>query len=105
MRLDAQRLPARLHKRSSSRKYKRGYFTLPHAIWGDVVAVVTAVTAGTPGSFTPAGAKPANLSALQALGALGQSTAWTAGQYVVLLDGTEAYWSGVATGWLVGRKP
>ena len=102
-RLDTQRQPNRFHARSSSRKHVRGYFSLPHPIWGDKVAAITGVTAGAPGSFAPAGAKPANLNALQQGGAYGQSTAWTTGQYVVLGDGTEAYWSGTA--WVGGRKP
>lgn len=73
--------------------------------WGPAVpggAAPTGVTAGTPGEFTPAGsATPADLTALQALGALGQTTAWTTGQYVVLGDASEAHWTGTA--WAVGR--
>jgi hypothetical protein len=64
------------------------------AIPGAAVAP-TGVTAGTPGSFTPAGATvPADLTALQALGALGQTTAWTTGQSVVLGDSSSAHWDG-----------
>jgi hypothetical protein len=63
----------------------------------------TGVTAGSPGAFTPANATaPANLAALQALGALGQSAAWTAGQYVVLGDGSYATWGGAA--WAAATK-
>jgi hypothetical protein len=61
----------------------------------------TGVTAGTPGSFT--GAVPANLAALQALGALGSTTAWTVGQSVALGDSSTAYWGGVA--WIAGVAP
>lgn len=57
----------------------------------------TGVTAGKPGAFTPANATaPADLAALQALGSLGQAAAWTAGQYVVLGDGSYATWNGTA---------
>jgi hypothetical protein len=66
--------------------------------WGPAIpgsVAVTGATAGTPGTFTPAGATaPANLAALQALGALGQTTAWTTGQYVVLGDASQAHWDG-----------
>jgi hypothetical protein len=65
---------------------------------------VTAITAGSPGTLTPSEAtRPANLGALTDLGALGNSTAWTSGQYVVLRDGSEAYWDG--NSWEYGRKP
>ena len=69
--------------------------------WGPAVpgAVTTAVTAGAPGSFT--GGTPATLAALQSLGALGQTAAWTTGQYVVLGDSSEAHWNGTA--WESGR--
>jgi len=67
-------------------------------------AAPTGVTEGTPGSFTPAGEVPANLAALQALGALGESsTAWALGSYVVLGDGSHAYWNGTA--WVAGEAP
>lgn len=56
----------------------------------------TGATTGTPGSFTPLGADvPADLAALQALGALGQTTAWATGEYVTLGTGT-AHWDGSA---------
>lgn len=52
------------------------------------------VTAGSPGAFSiPV---PADLAALQALGDLGQTTAWTTGQYVDLADFTVAHWDGSA---------
>lgn len=105
-RLDNQRKPGRLHKRTS-RPYRRGYKIVPHPLWGDswvAVSDPTGVTAGSPGAFTPTGAKlPANLAALQALGPLGQTTKWAITQRVVLADASEAYWSG--TVWLVGRAP
>jgi hypothetical protein len=61
------------------------------------------VTAGSPGSFggpgTSAPTTPANLAALKAdaeIGTVGYAphAAWTAGQYVVLGDGSRAYWNG-----------
>lgn len=55
----------------------------------------TGATPGTPGSFTPSGSTlPYDLGDLQALGDLGETTGWTTGQYVVLGDGTNAYWDG-----------
>lgn len=67
------------------------------------------VTAGTPGSFTPAGATaPANLAALKADPVVGDagtakptSTPWTTGQYIVLGDASNAHWSGTA--WVTGK--
>lgn len=104
-RLEAQRRSRRLHQRANSRWYVRGYTTVPHPPWGDVggsanpppIVVATGVTAGSPGSFTPAGATPpANLTAINLRGALGQTVAWTTGQYVILGDGSNAYWNGTA---------
>jgi hypothetical protein len=65
---------------------------------------VTGITAGTPATLTPSDAtRPADLGALTDLGALGNTTAWTTGQYVVLADASEAYWDG--NSWEYGRKP
>lgn len=65
---------------------------------------VTAITAGTPATLTPTGAnRPADLAALVALGAKGNTTRWTVGQYLVLGDGTDAYWNG--TTWVAGIAP
>ncbi|HKP09045.1 MAG TPA: Ig-like domain-containing protein [Microbacterium sp.] len=62
------------------------------------------VVAGSPGSFTPDYARlPGNLNELRSMGALGQTTAWTAGQYVSLGDGSQAYWDAAA--WQSGRAP
>jgi hypothetical protein len=64
-----------------------------------VVVTATGVTAGIPGYFTPAGAQSvANLAAMTGLVA-SPTTAWTAGQYVVLKDNTIAKWS--STAWVV----
>ncbi|WEK60503.1 MAG: hypothetical protein P0Y60_14475 [Candidatus Microbacterium colombiense] len=60
----------------------------------------TGATAGTPGAFTPSGATvPANITALRALGDLGQTTAWTTGQYIVIGTG-QVSWDG--TDWKTG---
>jgi hypothetical protein len=59
----------------------------------------TGATAGTPGSFTPAGATvPANLAALQSASpavVASPLTAWTTGQSVTLGTGS-AHWAGSA---------
>jgi hypothetical protein len=47
--------------------------------------------------------RPADLGALTDLGALGNTTAWPTGNYVVLADGSEAYWD--SNSWELGRKP
>lgn len=65
---------------------------------------LTGITAGTPATLTPSnGTRPASLAALTDLGALGNTTAWLAGQYIVLRDGSEAHWDG--NSWEYGRKP
>ena len=53
-RLDLQRLPSRLHRRVNSRKYRRGYRTLPHAVWGDNFGPVGSAGAISLASVTPA---------------------------------------------------
>lgn len=64
--------------------------------------VPTGATAGEPGAFTPSTATiPYNFAALQDLGALGQGSAWAAGEYVVLGDTTFASWDG--TDWASGE--
>jgi hypothetical protein len=56
----------------------------------------TGATAGTPGTWTPAGsAVPADLAAANALG-LTLGAAWPAGSYVVLGDASQAHWDGLA---------
>lgn len=108
-RLEAQRRSRRLHARANSRWYKRGYTTIPHPPWGDVggsanppaIILATGATPGTPGTWTPAGASaPANLITIQARGALGQTTAWTVGQFNILGDGSNVFWNGTA--WAAG---
>lgn len=65
---------------------------------------LTGIVAGIPATLAPTnGNRPANLTALQALGALGNTSHWLINQYVSLLDGNEAYWNGTA--WTAGRAP
>jgi hypothetical protein len=65
----------------------------------------TGASAGTPGSFTPAGAAPpADLAALQGGGVTASPvTVWTTGQSVKLGDASDAHWSGTA--WVTGLAP
>lgn len=71
---------------------------------GLAVQAPTGVTAGAPGAFVPSVARlPADLAALNDLGALGQTTAWTVGQYVELDDESDAYWDG--EDWQEGTAP
>lgn len=65
------------------------------------VAAPTGVTPGTPGEFIPATAVPANITTLRSIGALGQTAAWTTGQYVVLGNAAEVSWDGAD--WKTGR--
>jgi len=65
--------------------------------------LATGATAGTPGSFTPAGcAVPTTLGDVTGLAA-DPATAWTTGQSVVLGDGSDASWNGTA--WVAGLAP
>lgn len=71
---------------------------------GDTFIVTpTAVSAGSPGAWTPATQAPNNLTQLRSLGALGQTVAWTVGQHVILDDTTHAYWDGDS--WEAGNAP
>jgi hypothetical protein len=68
----------------------------------------TGATAGTPGTFTPAGARaPLNVANIQggvpnAVTAT-PATPWTTGQRIVLRDGSLACWTG--SGWVGGAAP
>jgi hypothetical protein len=65
--------------------------------------VATGATAGTPGSFTPAGAvAPANLAAMTGITA-SPATAWTTGQHVILGDNSHCHWDSAA--WAAGDAP
>lgn len=63
--------------------------------------VSTKATAGTPGSFN--NDPPYNITEINKLGPLGNTTPWTTGQRVVLGDATLASWSGVS--WVGGPAP
>lgn len=65
--------------------------------------VATGATAGTPGVWTPSGAEaPEDLLTLQSRGIIASpSEAWSAGQYVVLGDESEAHWDGDS--WVEGK--
>lgn len=58
--------------------------------------LATSATAGTPGVFLPNGSSvPADLAGLQASSITADpTTAWTAGQHIELLDGSQAHWDG-----------
>jgi len=64
------------------------------------VVVATGATAGTPGTFTPAGAAaPANLAAMTGKTA-NPATNWVTGQYMLLGDASKCNWNGTA--WVAG---
>lgn len=63
---------------------------------------IVSISAGDPGTYNPSNAtRPANLADLQDLGALGNTDAWDANEYITLRDNTEAYWDGDS--WVEGR--
>lgn len=87
-----------------------GYYeqSYPPSVWAPPEPpeppAATGATAGTPGTFTPAGSTPpANLAALEGVVAPTPATAWTAGQFVVLGDGSYAHWDGDS--WESGATP
>lgn len=66
----------------------------------DGAIAATGATAGSPGSFTPAGAAaPADLAGMAGIVAT-PATAWTSGQHVVLGDASQTNWNG--TTWVTG---
>ena len=70
-----------------------GYFT----------GKATGANAGTPGAWTPAGSQPPYALADAAGKTATPATLWTTNQYVVLGNGTNAYWNGTA--WAAGKAP
>lgn len=69
----------------------------------EVGVAATGATAGTPGTYTPANSYgPDDLAAADDVTA-SPATAWTAGQYVTLRDGSYAHWTGTA--WATGVAP
>jgi hypothetical protein len=65
---------------------------------------IISIIPGDPATFSPVNAtRPADLAELQSFGNLGQTSAWTSGQYVLLRDGNQAYWDGDS--WATGVAP
>jgi hypothetical protein len=68
--------------------------------WSNNPASATGATAGTPGTWTPAGSTgPYTLASMGGVTA-SPATAWTVGQRMVLGDTSLAHWSGTA--WVAG---
>jgi hypothetical protein len=66
------------------------------------MADAVSASAGSPGTFNPYRcAVPANLAAMPGVVA-NPTTAWLAGQYVDLVDGSDAQWNGTA--WIAGGE-
>lgn len=72
---------------------------------GSAPPPATGATAGTPGSWTPAGCEvPADLAAVQAASITASpATAWTTGQSVQTADAADCHWDGSA--WATGTAP
>jgi len=62
--------------------------------------LATGATAGTPGTLTPANSYPPQTLADADTVTATPATAWTAGQYINLGDGSTAHWDG--TNWVAG---
>lgn len=67
------------------------------SVGGSAVGVAaTGATAGIPATLTPSNSyAPANFASITGLTA-SPTTTWTAGQYVLLRDGSKAHWTGTA---------
>ncbi len=116
-RLDTQKAPSKKHARPNTRKYVRGYATMPHDCWGESStalpdqAYATGATAGIPGTWTPAGCiVPANQTSVitgsPVTVVASPATNWTVGQYVQTQTagvGGRVYWNGTA--WVAGAHP
>jgi hypothetical protein len=116
-RLDTQRAPRTKHARPNSRKYVRGYDTVPHDTWGEASTVpatptwATGATAGIPGSWTPGGSVvPVDQASVMTGDPVpitpSPATAWTTGQYVQTQTAGAAgrvCWTGSA--WVGGAAP
>ncbi|WP_326554674.1 phage tail tube protein [Micromonospora sp. NBC_01813] len=64
----------------------------------------TTATAGTPGTYGPAGADlPVGLAAMTGVVTASPTSLWTVGQYVLLDDGSQVHWNGTA--WAEGAAP
>lgn len=65
-------------------------------------ALATGAVAGDPGIFSAGGVAPPNLAGMTGVVA-NPTTAWDGGQYIVIGDGSSAYWNG--TVWTAGVAP
>jgi hypothetical protein len=88
----------------------RGYYDQPYfpGMGGPVVPPpvnATGATAGTPGTWTPAGCVvPSGLAQTIAWAVVASpATAWTVGQNVVCTDASAISWNGTA--WVAGAAP
>jgi len=71
--------------------------------WSNNGPASTGATAGIPGAWTPTNSdRPNRFQDMNTITA-SPATAWTTGQYIVLGDGSKAYWGGAA--WTAGIKP
>jgi hypothetical protein len=67
---------------------------------------VTVPAAGQAGVWGPVGtAVPYNLAVANAGPDPSPTTAWTGGRYIVLGDGSRAYWNGAGPGFVAGVAP
>ena len=58
---------------------------------------MTGAAAGEPGVWSPGNVKPPNsVDTLNTMGALGNTDAWTTGQYIVMYSQAPTYWDGAA---------
>jgi hypothetical protein len=71
--------------------------------WSNTGPAATGATAGTPGTWTPAGSLPADDFTQMDSVTASPVTAWTTGQYVVLGDWSHAHWGGA--NWTSGEAP
>lgn len=104
-RLDYQRPPSKAHKRPNSRKYVRGYASMPASTWGETGPAPLNKAAAAPGDVFPTeptvtAQDSTNAAKLAALGYVAAPTsAWTSGQAITI--GAFLFnWSGSA--WAAG---
>jgi hypothetical protein len=101
-RLDTQKGPSRLHVRANSRKYVRGYNTIPHTTWGESF-IVTNPSKGSaaPGTNYQAEATitASNAASAALLAGLGYvavpASAWTGSQKITI-GVWDFFWNGTA---------
>ena len=99
-RLDNQKAPSKLHKRTASKFMVRGYNSFPHSMWGDTLAVRAAPGLVTVGEPTITASDGTNAGRLAGLGYTAYPTTnWTTGQSVSV-NGFLFNWNGSA--WAAG---